>query len=137
MDLVVDANILFAALIRDSITSELMLQNNLHLYAPEYIMDEFEWYRNIIKKKTNRSDDEFDIALDIFQRRIELVPHEEIKPFIAKATAISPDVKDVPYIALALKLHIAIWSNDKALKEKQRKIKVYSTKEIIDVVGLD
>lgn len=131
MDLIVDANILFAALIKDSITSELMLRNDLHLYAPEYIIDEFEEYREIIRRKTNRSDDEFDRALDVFQRRIELIPYEEIKPFIDNAIAISPDIKDMPYIALALKLHMAIWSNDKILKEKQKKIKVYSTTEII------
>ena len=59
-----------------------------------------------------------------------LVPFEEIKPFIEKAKAISPDVKDVPYIALALKLNIAVWSNDGSLKEKQDTVKVYATHEI-------
>jgi predicted nucleic acid-binding protein len=38
MDLVVDANILFAALIKDSITSELMLHEDMHLYAPEFLL---------------------------------------------------------------------------------------------------
>lgn len=133
MDLVVDANILFAALIKESITSELMLQNHLHLYAPEYILDEFEKYRDIIKKKTNRTNDEFDRALDVFQRRIALVPYEEMKPFVKKAITISPDMKDVPYIALALRLNTAIWSNDKNLKEKQKEVRVYSTKEIMSL----
>ncbi|UCE75523.1 MAG: hypothetical protein JSV56_10795 [Methanomassiliicoccales archaeon] len=71
------------------------------------------------------------MTLDVFQRRIELIPHEEIKPFIDKARAISPDIKDVPYVALALKLHIFIWSNDKALKEKQREVVVYSTSDLM------
>ncbi|CAD6491228.1 MAG: PIN domain protein [Candidatus Argoarchaeum ethanivorans] len=131
MDLVVDANILFAALIKDGLTSELIVQNNLYLYAPEFIIEEFEKYREIIKKKTKRTDNEFDRALDLFQRRIELIPSEEIKPYVEKAIVISPDIKDVQYIALGLKLHIAIWSNDRALKEEQKKVKVYSTSEII------
>ncbi|UCE73502.1 MAG: hypothetical protein JSV56_10800 [Methanomassiliicoccales archaeon] len=53
MDLVIDANILFAALIKDIITSDIMLHDDIHLYAPEYLIDEFEEYRNLIKGKTN------------------------------------------------------------------------------------
>lgn len=132
MDLVVDANILFAALIKDSITSELMLHEDMHLFAPEYLIEEFEKYEELIKQKTNRSEDEFKIAFDVFERRIVLVPHEEIKPFIKKAKAISPDPKDVPYVALALKLHIAIWSNDNNLKRKQKEVVVYSTEDLLE-----
>lgn len=131
MDLVVDANILFAALIKESITSDLIVEDKLHLFAPEYIFEEFEKYREIIKNKMYRNDKDFDKALDVFQRRIGLIPYKEIKPQIDKAITISPDIKDVQYVALALKLDIAIWSNDKTLKEKQNEIKVYSTNEII------
>jgi predicted nucleic acid-binding protein len=70
-------------------------------------------------------------VLDIFQRRIKLIPHEEIKSFVKNAKAISPDRKDVPYVALAMTLHIAIWSNDKDLKNKQNKVTVYSTEDLI------
>ncbi|ODS39618.1 MAG: hypothetical protein A7315_10755 [Candidatus Altiarchaeales archaeon WOR_SM1_79] len=108
MDLVVDANILFAALIKRNITSELLFREDLHLYAPEFIFTGFEKYRGLIKKKTERTDDDFDELLELFQRRIALVPIEEIKPFIEKAKEVSPDIKDVPYIALALKLNIAV-----------------------------
>ena len=132
MDLVVDANILFVALIRDSVTSELMLHEDMHLFAPEFLLKEFEKYKKLIKKRTNRSEDEFKIAFDVFERRILLVPYEEIKPFIKKAKAISPDPKDVPYVALALKLQIAIWSNDKNLKRKQKDVVVYSTEDLLD-----
>lgn len=130
MDLVIDANILFAALIKKSMTSELLFKEGLHLYAPEFLFVEFENYREMIKKKTERSDAEFDEFFGILERRITLVPYEEIKPFIAEADSISPDKKDVPYLALALKMSIAIWSNDKPLKNKQNAVKVYSTDEI-------
>jgi len=133
MDLVIDANILFAALIKKDLTSDLIVSNLFRLYAPEYIFTEFEKYRDYIKRKTERTDEDFDEALNIFRRRIELIPYEEIKPFIKKAREISPDSKDIPYIALALKLNISIWSNDKVLKEKQNKIEVYSTHELINM----
>jgi predicted nucleic acid-binding protein len=131
MDLVVDANILFAALIKDSTTSELMLHEDIHLYAPEYLLEEFEKYKELIKGKTNRNDSEFRFALDIFQRRIKLVPHKEIKSLVKNARAISPDIKDIPYVALAMKLQIAIWSNDKNLKNKQDSVDVYSTEDLV------
>ena len=37
MDLVVDANIFFSALIRQGKTEELMFEPSLHLFAPEFI----------------------------------------------------------------------------------------------------
>jgi predicted nucleic acid-binding protein len=130
MDLVVDANILFAAVIKSGVTSHLLFRESFHLYAPEFIFTEFEKYKNTLKEKTERSDQEIEELFKVFERRISLVPREEIKPFIPKAKKISPDPKDVQYVALALKLNIAIWSNDKDLKEKQTVIKVYSTDEV-------
>lgn len=41
MRLVLDANILFAALIKDSLTAELIIKDELQLYAPEFLLDEF------------------------------------------------------------------------------------------------
>jgi len=45
MDLIVDANVLFAALIKEGITEELFFVEQLHLYAPEFIFIEFEKYK--------------------------------------------------------------------------------------------
>jgi predicted nucleic acid-binding protein len=33
--------------------------------------------------------------------------------------SISPDPKDIPYLALAKRIKASIWSNDKKLKENQ------------------
>ena len=72
--------------------------------------------------------------MNALERKIELVPIEEISSFVEKAKRISPDEKDVPYIALALRKNISIWSNDKELKEKQDIIKVYNTQEILSFI---
>jgi len=132
MDLVVDANILFAALIKRNITSNLLFNNNLSLFAPEFILVEFMKYRDLIRKKTERTNLEFDKLLRVFRKRITLVRLENL--YIENARRISPDLKDVPYIALALKLNAAIWSNDKALKEKQDYVMVYSTQDIVKLI---
>jgi len=134
MDLVVDANILFAALIKDNITSELLLKRDFNLYAPEFIFDEFEKYRDYLKNKSERTDDDFDHLLEVFKQNTILVAKEDIQPFIEKAKSITPDIGDVPYFAIALKLQIPIWSNDKDLKEKQNEIVIYSTPDLMKLI---
>lgn len=46
MDLVVDANILFSVLIKKGKTEELLFKDTIHLFAPEFLFDEFEWKSN-------------------------------------------------------------------------------------------
>jgi len=71
--------------------------------------------------------------LSVFERMAILIPKEEIVVYTAKAEEISPDKKDILYIALALKLNCAIWSNDKQLKEKQKEVHVFSTEELMNL----
>jgi len=129
MDLVIDSNILFAALLKESGTSGILFKHKL--YAPEFIFEEFRKYLSYLKGKTKRTDENFDELFDLFERNVMLIPKEEIYPFIERAEKISPDSKDVPYLALAVKLRCSLWSNDRDLKEKQSVIHVYSTKELI------
>jgi predicted nucleic acid-binding protein len=131
MELVVDANILFAALIKVSATSDLIVDNSLNLVSVEFIFEEFEKYKSLIKEKTERAEEEFDRFMEIIQKKIKLIPYEEFKSFIAKAEKISPDPKDTEYLALALKLNCILWSNDKKLKT-QDKVKVYSTEDLMN-----
>jgi len=51
------------------------------------------------------------------EKKITFIPLDEIRPFVPKAEAFSPDPADITYLALALKLNIPLWSNDKALKK--------------------
>jgi len=72
--------------------------------------------------------------LEILKRRMNLVPLDEFVSFVEKAEEISPDPKDISYIALALKLNANIWSNDKDLKNKQNLVKVYSTNDLLKLL---
>ena len=134
MKLVIDANILFAALIKISVTSDLLVDNFLTLHSVEFIFTEFEKYKDLIKEKTERTDEEFEKFMDIINKRIKLIPFEEFEYLVKEAEIICHDPKDVQYFALALKLKCAIWSNDKKLK-MQDKIKVYSTQDLKEKLG--
>ena len=64
---------------------------------------------------------------DSFTRRF-ILSHPEIEQ-------ISPDPDDVEYLAVALSLDCAIWSNDKDLKEEQSRVVVVTTDELTKLLG--
>ena len=132
MKLVIDANLLFAALIKEGSTAELLISDKLQLFAPEFLFTEFVKYKEIILKKTHRSLEEFDQFFDILKEQITVIPKNEIIPFMDKAEKISPDPKDIVYLALAFALKAYLWSNDKKLKKDQNVITVFSTEELIE-----
>lgn len=134
MDLVIDANIIFASLIKDSKTAELLLNKNFTLYMPEFFIKEFIKYADIISIKTHRNLEEFYDFVNNLLRILIAIPNSETEEFIEEARRISPDENDADYFALALKLNCPIWSNDKKIKE-QDIIKVYSTSELIEYLN--
>lgn len=131
MKLIIDANIIFAALIKQGTTGELIFSDKLQLFAPEFLFEEFLKYEDYIIKKTHRSKDEFNQFLNILKEQITIVSKEIIKPFLKQADKFSPDPKDTIYLALALSLKASIWSNDRKLKENQNIVKIIITEELI------
>ena len=135
MDLVIDANILFAVCIKSGKTEEIIFSEEIHLFAPEFIFQEFSKYKELLLEKTNRSEEEFYKLLSILRKRITIISNEETEHFIVLAKKTSPDPKDADYFALALKLNCAIWSNDKKLNE-QKKVSIISTEYILKLLNL-
>lgn len=131
MDLVIDANILFSVLIKEGKTEEILFEEDFHIFAPEFIFEEFEKYADFILNKTERSEEEFNELIQILKKRIKTISNEETDEFTYEAEKICPDKKDIDYFALALKMKCPIWSNDKILKTKQSVIKIYSTNDLI------
>ncbi len=136
MKLVIDANIIFAALIKRGLTAELIISNELQLFAPEFLLEEFSKYQNQILEKTHRSKENFGNFVRILKEYITFIPQKNITPFLEKANAFSPDPKDSVYLALALALKSAVWSNDKKLKKEQNHIKVLSTEDLIKKINI-
>ena len=135
MDLVVDANILFSAAIKDGLTRKLLLIGKLHLYAPEFLLDETLKYTDYIAKKTsNKSEEVEKVIRGLFEAaEIVVFATPELHQFMPKAKALTPDPNDKDYFALALKLGCPIWSNDKKLRTQSR-VRVYSTEELVGLI---
>ena len=134
MELIIDANILMSALISaNGKTCDLIFNDRIKLFAPDFLLDELEKHENEILSKSGLSESEFKLFLSLISSRIEFFSYLEFKRFISISKKISPDPNDTEYFALALRLSCGIWSNDKKLKE-QDQVKIYSTSELIKIV---
>lgn len=131
MDLVVDANVLFSAAIKDSATAALIVHDDLELFAPEYLFDEFERYRETILERTHRNSQDFTQFVGILRRRISVVPRERFMGHESHARCICPDPGDMPYFALTIFLDASLWSDDKAL-QGQPDIPVLTTADVLE-----
>jgi len=131
MRVVVDANVMFSALIRRAATTDLLFSDKLELYAPEFLFTEIDKHRLEILSKSELSKSRFEQALLLALSEVNIVRHELLKGFIVEAKRVCPDPNDVFYFAVALMLGAAIWSNDKKLKEQNR-VKVHSTKDLLN-----
>ncbi len=135
MRLVVDANILVAALLKDSTTRELLLEEDLELFAPESLLTEIKnLLRNTkVRSRLPLSDNAlFELTEAIFSRII-FFPEKSFLSFIKDSAKTAPHIEDAPYLALARALKIPLWSNDAALKE-QSEAKVLTTPELIKLL---
>ncbi len=135
MLLVVDANILFSALISHGETFDLLCSEELQLAAPEFLLVELSEHKAEILQKSSLPGTVFEEFLELLRERIEIVPHDDFGNFMSEAANLSPDPDDIPYIALALKLRCPIWSQDSRLK-RQSRVQVYTTRELLELLGL-
>ena len=135
MELVVDANILVSGLIKNGITRELMLNNDLDLYTSDFIFIELFKHMKEIAKKADMTINEFNDMTEILtvESGLKTITKDEVRSFIDTANNISPDIDDALYFSVALKLNCAIWSNDKKLKN-QNYVKIYSTSDLVKIL---
>lgn len=74
MKLVVDANVLVSALIKDSAARKVLLNPANEFYVPEYIIQETYAYVDVISKKNGLSRDENLRVLEILLKYCKQVP---------------------------------------------------------------
>ncbi len=119
-----------SAFIKQSKTAELMVNPAFQVYAPQFIGDELLKYREEIAQRTHRSIESFNLIIAEIFSLMTFPSYDEVKSHIQHAAQISPDPKDISYLAVALYLNCPIWSNDSALREKQNIVRVYTTHEL-------
>ncbi len=133
MRIVIDSNVLFSSLIRNSTTRRIILQYNGFFLFPSYIFTEMQKHKKELLRKSKMNSEEFNNLLNVILKKVVIVPNETLKQHTQKALEIIKDIdiNDVLFIACALAHPNSIlWSDDRKLKN-QNKIKVLNTKEIM------
>lgn len=133
MKLIIDNNILFSLMKTDSSASKIFFALNCEFVAPSFVLYEFRKYEEDCIKKSKLSKKDFEIRKEEVFSRIRFIDFEIYQEFIDEAIKNIADENDAPYIALALKMKIPLWSNDKLLKS-QNKVNVLSTEDIVELV---
>ena len=134
MKLVVDANILFSAIIRNGMTRRLWFHPSASLSAPAFLLEEARRHRNEILAKFGGTEEEFDRLLALLAGQLVLVPDERLKPYLPAAASLSKDSKDWLYLACALCEDAELWSHDKGFLA-QRRVRVFSSAELAGMLG--
>ncbi|MFH1439417.1 MAG: PIN domain-containing protein [Candidatus Woesearchaeota archaeon] len=136
MNIVIDSNILFSALIKDSYTRRIILEYEGTFLFPSYIFEEMEKYKDELFKKSGLNIIEFNKLLSIILKKVMIIPTQVLIPYREKALKIIKDIdkKDVLFVACVLAYPDSIlWSDDKRLKQ-QDVIKVYKSSEIKEIL---
>jgi len=132
LKLVVDTNVMFSFFWKDSIVKKLLMDQDALLFAPEFALEEIKKYENEIVRKAKITKKEFNFLREELAIAIEFIPLNEYNSYLKKALGFSPDENDIDFFALALKLKIPLWSNDKLLK-KQSIVRVLETKDVLKI----
>jgi len=135
MRIVIDSNVLFSALIRDSTTRKIILDYDGLFLFPGFVFDEMNKHKAVLFEKSGMSKDEFNELLQIILDKAEIVPNNITKPYMREANELvkNIDADDKVFVACALAYPNSIlWSNDHRLKAI-RKITVKNTEEVIQL----
>lgn len=139
MKIIIDVNVLFSALIRDSTTRTILVKSGFDFYFPEPSLHKIRKYKEYILEKTGLAEEEYTTLLGMLFRYIKLIPTEQIEKHWEQAKHIMEhiDEEDVTFIAAALGTSDSIiWSDDSDF-DKQQKIAVFKTKNIVLLFGGD
>ena len=122
--LVVDTNLIFSALIpKASRIREILFESNITFYAPNFLITEIYTHKDKLLKSSKLTESEFYLYFNGIVEQIKFIPTDFIgEDSRQKAYDLCKDIdiKDTPFIALAIDLGIPIWTGDKKLKDGLR-----------------
>ncbi len=124
--LVVDTNVVIAALLRPGKTRDLFFSSNVQLFSPIHLLEELSAHQEELRAKTGLDRPTYLHSVEDMISNIIILQPISLLPNEPHARRICPDHKDWPFFAAAFYLNCPLWSNDKRLK-KQNEITVYDT----------
>lgn len=134
MKLIIDANIIVAALIRDSKARQVIVSGEFELFSPDFILEEVYKYKEYICSKSGLVKEEFELLIALVFEHVTIIPSQSYGSKIGDAKVIMADANDVPYVACYWALECeAIWTSDKDFEGKKG-IKTTTTAELLKLL---
>ena len=113
-----DANVLIAALMRDSTTRRLLILGGHELHVPEYVFEEIAEHWDELWPRSRLSSDALKEVLRILRGHVDEHRVADYNDDLGAAIEMlgERDPGDAPYVALALSLRAdGIWTEDREL----------------------
>ncbi len=136
MLLVVDSNVVFSALVSKGNSFRVFelnkALNEFEFIIPEFLFLEIGKEMDRILSYSKLSKEEISATLSFIKKQLTPIPYDNFVDKLSEAKELNQ--KDAPYLALALTSKCGIFSGDKILKEGQNKVKVYSPRELLDIL---
>ncbi len=117
MKVVLDSNILFSALIKNSVTRKIILECEGYFLFPSYIFEELEKHKTELLAKSGLSLKQFNTILGLLLQKVFIVPSDVLLQYREEAYEL---VKNID-------------PDDKRLK-LQRKIQIINTAEMYSLM---
>lgn len=135
MKLIVDSNILFAAIIKDSTVRKIIMHSPCELLTVKFSEEEINKYKEEILEKSNLSNDEFNAIFDKLKQKLKMLDDQIITLKFEEAYEIMKNIdpRDSIFLAAALATNSDIWSDDQHF-QKQNKIKIWKTEDLIKLM---
>lgn len=128
-----DANVILSAVIGKT-ALRLFTESSIEIVTTQFNLEEVKEYIPHLASK-------YGLPEEILQLQLKLLPlkvftRKFYQVFLREAKALigEKDPEDIDLLALALKLNIPIWSNDKDFQGL--KIKAYPTARILKILGI-
>lgn len=133
MKLVIDTNIILAALIRDSTTRKILFDTQHEFITPDFSLEEIRKYDELVMSKASVNKQEYDVLINKVFKHIQVVSQHIYQHTYHQAQIDISDPKDVAFLALARATsNDGIWSEDKGF-QKQTSTPVWTTKDLIQL----
>ena len=135
LKLIVDTNRVFAALVRDGASRNILFHLNARYFTVLFLEEEIMKYKDEIIRKANISEREFFLLFEKIKSNLAFLGDSVVAAHIKEAYRIMKDIdqKDTPFIAAALATNADIWSDDRHF-EKQTKVKVWKTSDLVKLL---
>ena len=129
---VIDATALFSVLIGKSSSSNILFNEGIKWFSPEFLKEELKEHKEEIIAKSALKEDDFNTFVDLVFSQIKIINEDVFRDKRELAKSLISDPDDTEYLALSLALDkCPIWSNDPHFKE-QSVARVFTTNELVE-----